>query len=294
MNWLDAIKTKEDHTVQRSESWQKWRKSKIGASEVSAVMGVSPFTTEHDLWLVKTGKKEAFKGNFATQRGTEAEPIIRELYEKKTGKKTTSPVLEWSEWNILSASLDGLTEDGIVVQFKYPSKEKHENAKSGFIPPEYECQLQAQLLVAGKEVAHYVSYDGSDIVIVEVHANPVFQNHIVEECKKFWNMVENNIEPEAPFITLESQYAEDKLNEYFAISDEIKALEEKQSAIKEELKSIAADRKVKISNFTMQTIERKGNVDYAKIPELKGVNLEPYRKAAIRYFDVKRSNGNKN
>ncbi len=33
-------------------------------------------------------------------------------------------------------------------------------------------------------------------------------------------------------------------------------------------------------------IERKGSVDYSAIPDLKGMDLEPYRKPSSKYFKI--------
>lgn len=289
MNWLNEI-NKNDYTIQRSQAWIEWRKRHIGASEVSSILGLSDFSTAYDVFLEKTGKKEPFKGNFATKRGSDAEPEIKRLYEEKTGFKIESPVLEFKDWNILSASLDGLTKDNIVVEFKYPSKAKHEAAKSGHIPEMYFAQIQSQLLVADSDIAHYVSYDGSDIVIVEIHADKVFQQNMLQECKKFWSIVESGIwEDESQILDQESGLM---LDEYFKLKEQIDLLSEKQDQIKKALKE-KHQRKVTIGEYVLQTIERKGNIDYSRIPELSGVDLEKYRKPPTTYFDIKKKNTNK-
>jgi hypothetical protein len=36
----------------------------------------------------------------------------------------------------------------------------------------------------------------------------------------------------------------------------------------------------------IQTISRKGNVDYSRIPEIEGVNVEDYRKPGTSYQKI--------
>ena len=52
--------------VQDSPEWREWRKGGVGASEVAAILGTCPYNTAHDIWLVKTGRKQGFEGNAFT------------------------------------------------------------------------------------------------------------------------------------------------------------------------------------------------------------------------------------
>jgi len=248
-------------------------------------MGESDFMSTHDLWLLKTMRKEPFKGNFATQRGIDAEPQIKALYEDLylAGESMDSPVMEYAEWPVLSASLDGI-RPGMVVEFKYPSRDKHGLAVSGVVPNTYRDQLQVQMLVAGVTRAHYVSYDGQDIAVVEVLADYSRQMTILEACKNFWVMVQEDIEPPKKYVEQESLDLEYLAKVYR------KALRDKERAenILEDTKAmiddLIKDDKASFYGFTFMRSVRKGSVDYAKIPELEGVNLEQYRKPDSKQF----------
>ena len=67
------------------------------------------------------------------------------------------------------------------------------------------------------------------------------------------------------------------------------ALEMKKSA-ETELKLIenaikdVCDGPAKGFGLTLSEVERKGNVDYKVVPELEGVDLEPYRKKSSKYW----------
>jgi putative phage-type endonuclease len=277
----------ESYQVQGSDAWYEFRKTHIGASDVPVILGISEYKSAHELWLEKTGQVEAFKGNWATERGKNAEKTIASLYEDRTGKSLTTDVMVYKDWPVLSASLDGLTEDNIVAEFKYPSKEKHELAREGYIPCMYEAQIQAQLLVAGCTRADYVSYNGEEIVIVPVEYHLPFQWHILTECQKFWDHVTTKTPLDVRLMPAEDQESELYLEEYFRMKEEIKELTQQTDAIKEILSRKHKD-KTQIGQYVMQQIERKGTIDYASIPELSAVNLEMYRKPSTFYFDIKR------
>jgi hypothetical protein len=74
-------------------------------------MGLSPFQTPYQLWLLKTRRAEQ-KVTPAMQRGTELEPAARAAYEAHTGQIMEPLVLVDGEY---SASLDGITLAGDVI-----------------------------------------------------------------------------------------------------------------------------------------------------------------------------------
>lgn len=62
------------------------RNKTIGASEIGAIMGVNPYRTPVDVWLVKTGRQPEFEGNEATNRGLLLEPAIGAWFARHTGR----------------------------------------------------------------------------------------------------------------------------------------------------------------------------------------------------------------
>jgi putative phage-type endonuclease len=280
MNWL--LDEDKNAQVQRSSEWHEFRRKHIGASDVPAIMNECDFKKPLDLWLVKTKRKEPFAGNFATQRGIDAEPAIRKLYEELMGVPLEAPVLEFKEWPVLSASLDGLNREAeIVVEFKYPSAEKHKQAVLGKVPKTYAAQLQAQMLVTGYDTAHYVSYDGTDIAVVVVKEDKEYQARILEECKKFWNYVETDTEPPSEYIELTGADLELMAKEYISVVSTINELKEKQDELKKAILAKTEASKAKFYGLRLLRTSRKGAVDYSKVKELSGVDLEVYRKPSI-------------
>jgi putative phage-type endonuclease len=256
-------------------------------------MGTCDFKDAHQLWCEKTGKKEGFKGNYATKRGKDLEPHIWESYIQKTGAFLTKPVLEYSLWPVLSASLDGWDHSSArVVEFKATGKEKHQMALSGLVPRTYADQLQSQMLVSNAKSAHYVSFNpefpvDQRLAIVEVLPDSKRQSEILAKAKEFWTRVQNNQQLDGYADQPELFWL---LKQREEIKEQLKALESGLESIDTKIKeSMKADH-VTCDKYEVFWSERQGNVDYAKIPELKTVDLEMFRKKPSKVFNVKLAN----
>lgn len=70
-------------TFPSREEWLKARGNTIGGSDASAIVGMNPYKTNEDLWFEKTGKiiPEDISEKPYVKYGTEAEPLLRELFK---------------------------------------------------------------------------------------------------------------------------------------------------------------------------------------------------------------------
>jgi putative phage-type endonuclease len=281
----------EDTKLQQgSQEWHEFRSRHVGASEVPAIMGTCDFKNMFTLWMEKTGIHKKEVSTFATERGKSWEQTILALYTDKTGNATSSEVMEYPEWPVLSASLDGFVNDKkIVVEVKYPSKAKHEFALCGKVPETYRDQLQTQMLVTGSKIAHYVSFnedmpENMKLAIVEVPADKERQALILQKAKEFWALVESKTYPEG---SAEQPELAQTIARLMAAKEKAKLLEASIKEMEDSIKSQMKANTVLCDGFKIAWSERKGSVDYAKIPELKGIDVEPYRKAPSRIFSIK-------
>jgi putative phage-type endonuclease len=83
----------------------------IGGSEVGTALGVNPYMSKVELYLVKRGETEAFKGNDATELGHLLEPWILDKYEQKEQITLNRPkdlVFRHPKLSWLFAHVDGL------------------------------------------------------------------------------------------------------------------------------------------------------------------------------------------
>ena len=64
------------------------------------------------------------------------------------------------------------------------------------------------------------------------------------------------------------------------LKDAMEKMEKEEEQIRRELISLAGQSNTKGGGIRLCHVQRKGAVDYSKIPSLKGIDLEPYRKAS--------------
>lgn len=91
----------------RAEIPKPDRRATLGASEAPAVLGVDPYRTPHDVYLVKTGQVPDFEGNAATKRGIVLEPALLDYFEREAGRTFQRQVRMVHPSGLLSATLDG-------------------------------------------------------------------------------------------------------------------------------------------------------------------------------------------
>ena len=282
---------------QRSSEWLEYRSKKIGSSEVSSILGVSPYMSAYELWEIKTGKRQAKPANFAMQRGTDAEVTIKSLFEQQHTQlgKLSTPTLEYKDWPILIASLDGLSEDKkSIVEFKYPSKEVYLKSLNGEIPPHYYAQMQSQMLVSGCHDGYFVCYNGTTSLSVNrIMFDEFYAHNLLKLCKDFWTKVESDISPEKPEDWPKPLEANSILESLFqsheALSETLKNIEEQLEEVKNQIKKRIPDKGTHFGyGHTVKWVERKGSIDYDKIEVLKGLNIETYRKKPTSFLQIKK------
>lgn len=137
------------------DAWRQARQNSIGASDAAAVMGISPWKTEAQLWDEKANGKTLDFHNADTVRGHRSESHILELYGIETGRKIFSGerIMLMSNHNpFMSCTLDGIdfTDEGnpIIIEVK-SVKFSHGEWSDDKIPDYYFTQLLHQLAVTG-------------------------------------------------------------------------------------------------------------------------------------------------
>jgi len=270
---------------QHTKEWYDFRRQGIGASEASICLDINPWRKKYDLWLEKIGVKESNITNEAMKRGLQLEGPAREWASRELGL-TFKPVVRKSRTTeFIFASLDGITEDNRAIEIKCPMKGLHET-----IPEHYYAQLQHQLYVIESDWMYYCSFDGSTGNILEVKRDDNYIKNLLQAEKTFWNCVINFIEPEHPI-----QYINRSDQEY--INALMTYLNNKEKRILwESLEKQARDN---LLSLTHQSTEccgvkitekvRIGTVDYKQLTKDHNIDVNPYRKEAVKYYDIRES-----
>lgn len=269
---------------QKTQEWLQWRGKGIGSSDAPIILGVSPWATPYQLWEQKTGRvKKEQTTNFAIERGNRLEPAARADYELRSNMSMPALLVEHKQYPFLRASMDGFNLDQMVgLEIKCPGAADHALAKQGKVPEKYYAQVQHQILVTGANWIDYYSYDGERGVSVRVYPD-------IEYCKKllaaeiaFWDMVCTDKEPaliDRDWHQIRSVDFKTAAARFRDLNEQAKKIDDELEELKVRMKSLVGDH-ARSTGYGIQIIKssRKGNVDYSKIPELQGVDLEQYRK----------------
>ena len=280
--------------TQNTDAWLELRKRKIGASDAPIIMNVSPWKTPYKLWSEKVGIDTDNFVSPAMQMGIDKEQEARDEFIRQTNIKVFPKVCfhEYLDW--MMASLDGIDkEEKHIVEIKNAGSTDHALAKDGKVPEKYIPQLQHQLEVTGLDMAYYFSYRNGDGVIVEVGRDDKFISEMLKEEKNFYTCMQDFV---APKMTSKDYVAiEDE--EYVSIAIELKKVMQDMSSLtkrEEELKKLLTEAceskhltNAQCNGMHISKCVRKGNIDYASIPELKKIDLEIFRKTPISYWRVK-------
>ena len=226
----------------------------------------------------------------AARRGHALERFARQAYERQTGIQMEPLCLVHHQFEWMRASLDGLSFDGLtVLEIKCPlSLSDHAAAQQGRIPSQYHAQLQHQLEVSRAELAHYWSFSGSSGILIEVRPNREYTKRLLEAEAEFWQLVKENRWPELVDqldLSADPQWRDVALGYREArLRLESAAFEEHQ--LRTKLKAMATAKRTHGCGIEVLKSSRKGAVDYSAVPELRGVNLEPYRKPMIELMKI--------
>jgi putative phage-type endonuclease len=209
-----------ENMQQATQQWLEFRRSRIGASEASIVLGISPYQTPRNLWMVKTGKLPMEQiNNYAVNRGIRFEAPARARYELRSDMDLPAAVVVHPQYDFIMASLDGYNKEaGVVLEIKcFTSKTNFQMVKDGRVPPNYIPQVQQQLLVTGAREVHFFCclidvVNGQEMImddaLVIVTPDEEYQKELMISLIGFHNMMVDDIAP--PLIAKDYLEAEDQ------------------------------------------------------------------------------------
>ena len=205
-----ALKLIDTRALSRDQ-WLTVRKGGIGSSDAAAAVGLNPYQSQLELWMIKTGRDSQLPKvdpNDDTNPmffGTLLEPIVASLYTRRTGNKVRKinavlqhpdPDKSWMLANIdrevvgagdvqiLECKTCGLFSERFWTQDK---------------PPEHvQLQVQHQLAVTGKAAADVcVLICGQEIRVYRLNRDDDLISRLVELERQFWHYVETDTPPPA-------------------------------------------------------------------------------------------------
>lgn len=269
---------------QGSPEWLAYRLAKRNASESAAVLGLSPWMTPYQLWLVKTGRQQTAI-TAAMQRGTDLEPLARLVYEQQTGLVMQPLVLEAEAY---SASLDGMTLEGdLVLEIKCPARgtcsKLWHSVAAGEIPEHYQVQIQHQLMVSGAQMAHLWVFDGERGLLHSMERDEALMERIQAAWDGFQRYLDDDTPPalsEADTVFRTDSTWTEAARTYALVKHEADVLAERLEKARQSLIALAQHPREQGAGVAVTRFWKQGNVDYKKVPVLQGLDLSHCRSTA--------------
>jgi len=199
------MKQAEIVAMPHTPEWYAARNTGIGASEIAAAAGLSPYQTPLELYLRKRGEIPPFEGNDATRMGTLLEPVVKSEFKRLTGliPIDENPAMYRSglhQW--MTATPDMIVTDTELAEVKTASwrlKSSWGDEHSDAIPDQYLCQTQWQMAVMGSEFVSVhvpVLFDGFQTKIYRVERNELMIGYLIDAGIELWERIQNGDPPE--------------------------------------------------------------------------------------------------
>jgi len=276
---------------QRTPEWFAQRKGKITASNVGAILGLNPYRTAKDVMRAMVrefhGAESEFKGNIATEYGTRHEADALAEFELIQGVKV-DPVgfVQSKEYDWLGGSPDGLIGNDSTVEAKCPFGMRKitntDDFKSIEEQPHYYAQIQICLHATKRSRCAFIQWASFAGVKVEVVLlSDAWLSDAIPKLKAFYlSFILECENPDAHLEPLVKTLPKNVLvDEYLRIKSDIIKLEERQSVIIDEIRTLAGDKPAKFGTHKLTKIVRKGSISYSKaIKDIApDADLEAYR-----------------
>jgi len=278
---------------QGSKEWHEYRRTKVGASEISYLFGCNPFCKAEDQEKYLIGLKLGFNTifqNSAMKAGHDNEKEIVE-YVEYAYDMPTQPLV--GHTGNISASFDGITLDhDMVIEVKF-SDSTYDSIKKNIIPDHYELQVQQQLLVSGAEKAVFAAMQPQtrDIVMIEIFPDEAVHKEIVSKVDSFFERMnskewtENDFNEERTddlWLQLVDNYREAKL-----LEEEAK---QKVKSAKDALIELSVGVRASGGGASVYPVKPRETINYKQIIKDNGIEIDDkYKKVGSPSWSVRLS-----
>jgi putative phage-type endonuclease len=162
------------------------RAGRLTASVFASAIGIG-YDSRQKLWRQLTGREERFAGNVATQWGSDNEHYAIAAYEVATGEiveaaggKQGFVLLATHDW--LGCTPDGYVGNDIVVEAKCPAS----MTLYGKVPGHYMPQVQGQMFITGRKLAHFICWTPDGFEVWEVPFSDEYWDVCIVALSEFY------------------------------------------------------------------------------------------------------------
>lgn len=245
-----------DATKISHDEWLDTRRTGIGGSDSSTIVGLNPYNSPYALYLDKIGDCAEKPDNEAMRQGRDFEQYVADRWMEATGKKCRRNNFMWrsTRWPYMLADIDReIVGENAGLECKTTSVFNKSDLAGGEIPQTYYVQCQHYMAVLGFErmyLAVLVLNRGFYHFVIERDEAEIEALAAAEG--EFWNCIANQQPPEvdgseATVNAIKKQYPEaaadlpmmdlgksaaDDLAALAEINADIKSLKDSGEAIK--------------------------------------------------------------
>lgn len=193
------------------EKWLEYRRTGIGGSDVSAVMGVSPFTTARDLYYDKLNIASAIDDDdnwVQKEIGHLLEDLVAKIFHEKTGyrlfqikKMFRHPVHRFmiADIDYFVSMPDGSTALLEIKTTNYNNRSNWFYGENEIIPLNYELQGRHYMAVTNTNRVYYCCLYGNnenEVIIRYIDRDLDYESEMISLEEHFWvNHVQAGIPP---------------------------------------------------------------------------------------------------
>lgn len=269
----------------------------ITSKNAGAALGLNEYKSPNDLvrQIVRQhhGAELEFTSNIATDYGKEHEKLAVMDYEMKTGLSITE-FINKSHPNYcwLSSPLIMVAESSDkIVNIKCPfglRNKKDPKFKKAIEQKKYYAEMQIDMAISNIKYCDFYQWSITGESLETVPFNKDWFDENIEDLNKFrlfaLAQFDNKEHLEDKIKEVNTLMADELIKEYDKLKATIGDADARSKEIVKELVEICKERNSIVCGRKITNAERKGNVDYSKIPELKNIDLEKYRKKSSKYW----------
>lgn len=284
---------------QRSPEWFKARTNRVTGSIVGAILGVAPYMTRVDAMRMlvrqREGAEREFKGNIATEWGTNNETGAVVEFEMEAGLTVTpAPFVPYEDW--LGASPDGYTSDDGLLEVKCPYGLRHDQPpvpfKSAEDQPHYYAQMQIQMLCTGRRHTWFYQWTPYDTRTerveysqewIDVHLPVLAQFH----AEFLAEPADDHLAP--PRVEIDTPEAHKMVQEWDELAEQLERVTERKKDLLAQMVAMAGEKNAIIAGRKLTLTRKQGAISYGKAIKalLPNADLEPYRGKPSDYWSVR-------
>ncbi|MBC3884058.1 YqaJ viral recombinase family nuclease [Undibacterium griseum] len=190
------------------EDWLSVRKTGIGSSDAAAAVGLNPYQSQLELWLIKTGRDAGLPvvdpqdETSPMYWGSLLEPIVAAHYTRLSGNRVRriNAVLQHPDpdkaWMLANIDREVMgAPDVQILECKTAGEFGSRLWRDG-VPEYVQLQVQHQLAVTGKQTADVcVLVCGQEIRIHRIQRDDELIARLIELERQFWHYVETDTPP---------------------------------------------------------------------------------------------------